>query len=77
MEKEFEKSIELELKRDCDKMKIEQKQIELFFFQSEFKIVPDVSFFTQQINTRGCPRCNYLNVLSSLWLPSMESSNSF
>lgn len=28
MEKEVEKSIELELKRNCDKMKIGQKQIE-------------------------------------------------
>ena len=32
MKKEVEKSIELELKRACDKMKIEQKQSKWFFF---------------------------------------------
>ena len=32
MKKEVEKSIELELKRACDKMKIGQKQIKCFFF---------------------------------------------
>lgn len=34
MEKEVEKSIELELKRDHDKMKIGQKQIKCFLFSS-------------------------------------------
>lgn len=34
IEKEVKKSIELELKRDHDKMKIGQKQIECYFFFS-------------------------------------------
>lgn len=36
-ERGWKTNIELELKRDRDKMKIGQKQIE-FFFQSKFKI---------------------------------------
>lgn len=75
IEKEVGKPIELELKRDCDKMKIGQKQIE-FFFQSKFKIRLNVSCFSQKIKNKEYLTCIHV-ILSSVWLPAMESSISF
>lgn len=76
IEKEVGKSIELELKRDCDKMKIGQKQLECFFFQSKFKIRLNVSCFSQKIKDEEYLTCIHV-ILSSVWLPAMESSISF
>ena len=61
MKKEVEKSIELELKRACDKMKIGQKQIKSFFFHSKLKIRLAVSCFSQKIKDR-----EYLSCIMSL-----------